>query len=92
MDLAVVRVGQLRALLLWSDAGEAAEPVTQTELPLVLTAAVRQTPSHTAQALGSGSLLVTKQESVREAVREAVDILMINYTTISSSQGYTGQA
>ena len=61
MDLAVVRVGQLRALLLWSDAGEAAESVTQTELPLVLTAAVRQTPSHTAQSLGSGGLLVTKE-------------------------------
>ena len=65
MDLTVVRVGKLRALLLWSDTGETAESVTEAELPLVLTAAVRQTPSHAGQALGSGCLLVTKQQAVR---------------------------
>ena len=64
MNLTIVRVGQLRALLLWPDTGEAAESVTQTELPLVLTGAVRQTSSHAGQALGSGGLVVTKQHSV----------------------------
>ena len=49
MDLAVVRVGQLRALLLWSDAGEAAGSHTETELPLVLTAGVRVAASGAGQ-------------------------------------------
>ena len=64
MDLALGGVRQLRALLLWADTGEATESVTQTELPLVLTGAVRQTSSHAGQALGSGGLVVTKQHSV----------------------------
>ena len=64
MDLALVRVRQLGALLLRSDTGETTESVTETELPLVLTGAVRQTSSHAGQALGSGGLVVTKQHSV----------------------------
>ena len=58
----MVRVRELRALLLWSDAGEAAQPVTQAELLLVLTGPVRQTAGHALEALGPGRLLVTEEE------------------------------
>ena len=62
MNLAIVRVWQLRALLLRSDTGETTEPVTETELPLVLTTTVRQAPGHAGEALSSGSLVVTEQQ------------------------------
>ena len=58
VDLALGGVRQLRALLLWADTGEATDPVTEAEFPLVLTAGVRVAPGHALHPSQGGRLLV----------------------------------
>ena len=58
VDLAMVRVRELRALLLRSDTGHPAGPHTHAELPLVLTPGVRVAAGSAGEAQLGGQALV----------------------------------